>query len=187
VVQDPATAFDPAMPRAALAAVDVDHCLAPGEMGQLLARLVRDVNGPRLADAAPPPEQLLQEHAVFEGRDPLANLQALGEPVPLTCPTCGGGLWEMKHPQRPLRFRCHTGHAYTAASLAAAQDTETDHALQAGLRGLQEREMLLRRLAAVAESLGDANQAAVGRQRADEVREQVSALRKLIEKDMGRA
>jgi two-component system chemotaxis response regulator CheB len=32
-------------------------------------------------------------------------------PSPLTCPDCGGGLWEMND-TRPLRYRCHTGHAY---------------------------------------------------------------------------
>lgn len=43
VVQDPVTAIDPSMPRSALAAVEVDHCLAPRDMGLALARMVKDL------------------------------------------------------------------------------------------------------------------------------------------------
>jgi two-component system chemotaxis response regulator CheB len=35
---------------------------------------------------------------------------------------------------RPLRYRCHTGHAYTALSLRSAQVEQAAHALQASLR-----------------------------------------------------
>lgn len=40
VVQDPATAEEPSMPRSALAKVSVDHCVALPEIAPLLARLV---------------------------------------------------------------------------------------------------------------------------------------------------
>ena len=34
----------------------------------------------------------------------------------LTCPDCGGNLFEVNY-GKVLRYRCHTGHAFTADSL----------------------------------------------------------------------
>jgi two-component system, chemotaxis family, protein-glutamate methylesterase/glutaminase len=178
VVQDPATAFDPAMPQSALANVRVDHCVAPDDMGPLLVRLAAKDNAVRAAA----PDIFMHEQAVFEGDRPMDHLSTIGTPVSLGCPECGGGLWELKE-RAPLRYRCHTGHAYTALSLQAAQEREADHALQASVRALQERAMLLRRLADVAEDTGDARQAAIGREQAQKVQEQVRSLRALIEQD----
>jgi hypothetical protein len=50
--------------------------------------------------------------------------------------------------KRPVRYRCHTGHAFSLRSLAATQEQVTDSALWTGLRALQEKEAILRRLAA---------------------------------------
>jgi two-component system, chemotaxis family, protein-glutamate methylesterase/glutaminase len=54
------------------------------------------------------------------------------------------------------------------------------------VRALREREMLLRRLAGVAEATGDTNQAEAGRLQADRVREQAEQLGKLLESDATR-
>jgi two-component system, chemotaxis family, protein-glutamate methylesterase/glutaminase len=45
IVQDPATAVAPDMPRAALAAVKADHCVPPGELAKLLQRLCKGRHG----------------------------------------------------------------------------------------------------------------------------------------------
>lgn len=110
----------------------------------------------------------------------MENLSALGALSALTCPGCGGGLWEMKETQ-PLRYRCHTGHAFTARSLDNAQAGTAEHALWAGVRALREREMLLRRLATVAQATGDIAQAEIGRREADRVRSQAERLGRLVE------
>jgi len=116
----------------------------------------------------------------------MENLNALGRPSALTCPDCGGGLWEISG-SRPLRFRCHTGHAFTARSLDSAQIALADQSLWSSVRALQEREILLRRLATVAEATGDKAQAEVGRQQADRVRAQAKLLGRLIEGEMNSA
>lgn len=115
IVQDPATALEPSMPSSALAHVAVDHCLPLADIAPALARLVHEHREP-----APPAPDVLREHAIFEGKQPMENLAAAGTPSALTCPDCGGGLWEIND-AKPLRYRCHTGHGFSALSLENAQ------------------------------------------------------------------
>jgi hypothetical protein len=179
VVQDPAEAVEPAMPASALANVAVDHRVPVKPMAPLLLELL---GRERTVAGHAAPEGIAREHAIFEGRNVMENLAAVAEPSALTCPDCGGGLWELKD-SKPLRYRCHTGHAFTAASLEAAQTETAEYALWSSVRALQERELLLRRLATVAEGTGDHPQAQAGRRAADQVRAQAQQLRKLTQED----
>jgi two-component system, chemotaxis family, protein-glutamate methylesterase/glutaminase len=184
IVQDPATAFEPSMPASALANVKVDRCLPLAEIAPALVRLV---HRNRQAEPVPPaPPYVAREHAIFEGKENMENLSAAGTPSALTCPDCGGGLWELNE-GKPLRYRCHTGHAFSARSLQKAQSDIAEHALWSSVRALQEREMLLRRLANVAQATGDAAQAEVGRRQADRVHAQAQMLTRLVEKEMNSA
>jgi two-component system chemotaxis response regulator CheB len=108
------------------------------------------------------------------------KLAGIATPSPLTCPDCGGGLWEIG--SRPPRYRCHTGHAYSALALAHAQKETAEQALWSGMRALREREMLLRRLAGVAEASGDAVQAAAGLAEAERLRQHSLALQEIAER-----
>ncbi|NUO71107.1 MAG: chemotaxis protein CheB [Frateuria sp.] len=184
VVQDPQEAIAPSMPSSALANVEVDHCVLLPAIAPLLSRLVAPPTP--VAPPEPPPESLLREQSVFEGVEPMDNLHAIGTPTQLTCPDCGGTLSEVQS-GRPLRYRCHTGHAYTAKSLESAQAERTDHAMQASFRALKEREQLLRRMAGVSRSLGDDAQAEVGMQQAARVQEQAARLAELIAEGTGGA
>ena len=62
----------------------------------------------------------------------------------LTCPDCGGVLWEIDDLDI-LRFRCRTGHAWTVGSLTAEQDTAVEEALWASLRALEDTAALAER------------------------------------------
>lgn len=53
----------------------------------------------------------------------LPSVGALGKQVPFNCPDCGGVLWEIAE-GRFLRYRCHTGHAFTSAVLLAQRAKE---------------------------------------------------------------
>ncbi|HSH91811.1 MAG TPA: chemotaxis protein CheB [Ramlibacter sp.] len=183
VVQDPATATEPSMPASALANVNVDHCLALEDIAPTLARLIGQATP---AKGLSPPVHLMREQEIFEGKQTMENLAVVGTPSALTCPDCGGGLWELKN-TRPLRYRCHTGHGFTARSLENAQTGAAEYALWSGVRALQEREMLLRRLATVSQATGDLAQAEVGRRQADKVKAQAQMLSELVEGDMNSA
>lgn len=181
IVQDPATAFEPSMPSSALASVAVDHCLPLAAIAPALARLV----GERRPPAQPSPE-VLREQAIFEGKSAMEHLSAAGTPSALTCPDCGGGLWELKD-RGPLRYRCHTGHGFSALSLENAQAEVAEHALWSTVRALREREILLRRLAGVAQATGDTVQAEAGRRQAERLRGQVENLTRLAEENRTKA
>jgi two-component system, chemotaxis family, protein-glutamate methylesterase/glutaminase len=174
IVQDPATAEEPSMPECAIRATDVDHTVPLQDVGPLLARLVQQAAAPE----APAPEALEREVAINRGEDLVENLSALAEPSGLSCPDCGGGLWEVKDSPQ-LRYRCHTGHAFGANTLERAQAEEGEVAIRSGVRALQEREMLLRRMATISEATGDSTQAEAARRQADQLHAQVRDLRSL--------
>jgi len=179
IVQDPSTATEPEMPRNALNNVAIDLCLPVGEIAAALVSRVAGVSvaGPA---AAPAPELVAREVRINQGIDVMDNLLQLGKASGLTCPDCGGSLFELTD-ARPVRYRCHTGHAYSPRSLEHAQGETVEAALWSSARALQEKEMLLRRLAAVARSSGRSAEAEVGERRADEVREQALKLTRMIE------
>ena len=183
IVQDPDEAIAPDMPRSALQNVEVDHCAPLAEIVPLLQRLLALR---RPATRTGPPEQLVQEQAMMNGDHPMENLAAIATPTQLTCPECGGTLSEVRD-SKPLRYRCHTGHAFTARTLENAQAESTAHALQASLRALKEREMLLRRMAAVSRSIGEEPQAQAGLEEADRVHAQARRLAELLLEETGGA
>lgn len=177
IVQDPQTAVESSMPRSALCNVEVDHVVPLEGIGPLLVELTaRPVRPQR----DPVPERVAEEVAINRGAGTVEKLSKIGTPSPLTCPDCGGGLWEVQR-ARPLRYRCHVGHAYTALSLQDAQKSASEEALWSAMRALREREMLLRRVAGIAASLGDEGQSLAGTAEADRLREQVRLLRELAE------
>ena len=146
VVQDPADAHAPSMPRCALACVEADHVVPLAALGPLLYDLARRTAAFPASDPLEPPAALRQEHAVSAESHAMQNLQAIGSPSVFTCPDCGGVLFKLND-QRVLRYRCHTGHAFNLRSLVFLQEKSSDAALWTSLRVLQEKEDVLRQLA----------------------------------------
>ena len=143
VVQDPSDAAYPDMPRNALQATQVDHCLPLAQLGALLTELVHREHGKQ-------PE--IPEDIIIEARiarrvlSDLASVHTLGHQVPFNCPDCGGVLWEVEGVES-LRYRCHTGHAFTADVLLVSQSAKIEETLWFALRMFEERKNLLGRLA----------------------------------------
>jgi two-component system chemotaxis response regulator CheB len=139
IVQEPIDADYPAMPQNALNQVNVDYCLPISEMGGLLYRLI----GRRLGKRKPVPKDILIETKIAQRvLSDLPSVNALGKQVPFNCPGCGGVLWQVdKGPS--ARYRCHTGHAYTAASLLAEQTEKIEETMWVALRMFEERKNLL--------------------------------------------
>ncbi len=177
VVQDPADAERPSMPASALRYVDVDHCVPLAAMGGLLHLLARK-EAPRAAAAVP---QIVHENEIMLGKGNfMEHLQAIGKPSTFVCPDCAGSLWEITGSE-PARFRCHTGHAYSLRTLQHAQSGETDDALWSALRALQEKEVLLKALAAAPREGRDAGEAARLQEEVERTARHAEALRGLIE------
>ena len=75
----------------------------------------------------------------------LQRLDDVGVPSRLSCPECGGVMYEMKVDDL-VRFRCRVGHAYSSKSLLADQTANLEASLWAGVRALEESALLMERL-----------------------------------------
>ena len=145
VVQHPDVAFAPAMPLSAIRHVEVDHIVRLKEIAPLLVRLT---GAPAAEEGAYPVSEKLEtevriareDHAVESG------ITKWGEPSIYACPECHGVLLQMKEGSN-LRFRCHTGHAYSVDSLLAEFTEKTEESLWGAIRSLEEGVLLMRNLA----------------------------------------
>jgi two-component system chemotaxis response regulator CheB len=140
IVQDPEEADYPGMPESAVQNVAVDHVLPLAGIAPLLDRLARN-SVPEEADPAADAEESGDMRW-----DPEFEIEPGAQPSGLTCPACGGALWESQT-AGPLHFRCRTGHAFSPESLSAEQTTAVEAALWAALRSLEENAALARGLA----------------------------------------
>jgi two-component system chemotaxis response regulator CheB len=139
VVQDPADAAYPDMPQNALAQVNVDHCVPLAEMGALLTRLTQR----KLGRSPPVPADIVTEAKIAERvLSDLPSVESVGDQAPFNCPGCGGVLWEITQ-GNALRYRCHTGHSFTAPVLLAEQTAKIEETLWVALRMFEERRNLL--------------------------------------------
>ncbi len=140
VVQEPQDAVVPDMPMNVLRQVATEHVVPLAEMGALLVKLVAQ---PHHGEEKPVPEDIAIEAKVAERvLSDLASVNAVGDQVPFNCPGCGGVLWEIAK-GKSLRYRCHTGHAYTSAVLLAEQTAKIEETLWVALRMFEERRNLL--------------------------------------------
>jgi two-component system chemotaxis response regulator CheB len=174
VVQDPDDAVAPSMPNSALRHNRVDHCCRLQEMPRLLARLVKE---PAESWIRPPLTHDLAIETRIAMQDPPreAGVFELGEPSMLTCPECHGALLRLKRGVG-LRFRCHTGHAYTAKALLSELKESTEAVLWNAARAVQETSLLMTHIAAHLSVEGDAALAANYERDSDEARRRFELL-----------
>jgi two-component system, chemotaxis family, protein-glutamate methylesterase/glutaminase len=141
VVQDPHEATYSSMPESAVATTDVDRVVPVTRMARALCDLIDEALPPSLV-REPPPHGGVD---IVEA-DPTGKPGVDGPPSALTCPECGGALWEQQ--DGPLvRFQCQVGHVYSVDSLVDEQGRALETALWAALRSLEEHADLMRRMA----------------------------------------
>ena len=145
VVQNPDEAFMPSMPLSALGQVEVDHTLPVAEIGPLLARLAR-MSVAEQGGYEVPEELNIEVGIAKEDRALDLGIGKLGEPSIFTCPECHGTLLQLRENGR-TRFRCHTGHAFSADSLLAEITENVEASLWSSIRVIDESVMLMRHMA----------------------------------------
>jgi two-component system, chemotaxis family, protein-glutamate methylesterase/glutaminase len=176
LVQDPRDAIADEMPLRALEATTVDLCVPAAKIGDVLADLVREPAG----KALPVPAEIGLEVEIAAGERIGSNsLPGIANPSPLTCPSCGGVLSELKI-GHPLRFRCQVGHAYTADALTKNQESRVDEALRVALRIIEERAELVHRIAEDGRRGGRAAVARMYDTRAAEYRQYADMIRRAV-------
>lgn len=118
--------------------------------------------------------RIAAEESAFE-----AGVMQLGELTPYTCPECHGVLSAIRDGRR-ARFRCHTGHAFSADSLLTTVTENIEDSLYSAIRGVEESVMLLNH---VGDHYAEANQpklAAVYFRKANEAVERARLVRQAV-------
>ena len=133
------------MPANAMRHVRVDHVVPVAAIGQLLVRLTQ---APEVAaEAGAVPVQVEVEVKIAKEDHPLAaGLERVAKPSSFACPECHGVLLQIEEGGR-IRFRCHTGHAYSIESLLAAIGEGIEKSLWGAVRALEEGTMLMEQVA----------------------------------------
>jgi two-component system chemotaxis response regulator CheB len=174
IVQDPDEALYDAMPRSALAHVEVDVVLPVAEMAAWILGRSRDPDPPQAEEHPVPVEPALNE----------GELTGSGEGTRYTCPDCGGVLFE-RHVGALERFECSVGHAFSIESLSSAQAGELEGALWSAVRALDDRASLLQRMASRARSSGRGRSAAAFERQAHDAQERARTIREAIQAGIG--
>jgi two-component system chemotaxis response regulator CheB len=178
IVQDPLDAEVPSMPESAMNEVDIDYCVPVTEVAALLVRLSQEEitqNTEVMKDEKTKNEIkiAIEENALEKG-----SLN-MGELSPFACPECHGVLSRIKEGNL-ARYRCHTGHAYSADTLMAALTENIENSLYGAMRGIEESIMLLNH---IGDHLAEANQpklAAVYFKKAQQAKDRAALIRKTV-------
>ena len=165
IVQDPEEAMFTSMPLSVIERDHVDHVLPAAQIAEKLVELTKDSKAGQLSRKPiaenPGPQKdpkgsveveepgefvVSQDMQAFADGKPLSNKRTV-----LTCPECGGVLWEVNTASLP-QYVCHVGHVYSLESMLSSQDVALEDLLWNAVRGLKERAEFRRRAAAHAQT-----------------------------------
>lgn len=178
VVQDPGDALYPSMPQSALRYVAVDDRLRISDMAARLEQLVHEPVAEK--EENPMSDALSIETNIALGDNALhTGVLQLGSPSYFTCPECHGVLIQIEEGAL-LRFRCHTGHAYSQETLLAEVNEAIEMSLWNAVRTMDEKTILLRQMAQQLTAPQEAAKAQNFTQKAIEIEENSRLLRQLV-------
>jgi two-component system chemotaxis response regulator CheB len=146
IVQDPDDAVIPNMPQSAIESVDVDYVLPASEIAYQIERSARKIAESPEREVDMPRAKGLEPQQASEETEIQDMNELFGPPSGLTCPDCGGALWQVEE-GRVVRYQCHVGHQYAPENLESAQRDEIDGALWSAVRVLEEHADLKQRMA----------------------------------------
>jgi len=170
LVQDPEEALYPGMPESAMAHLPLDGVLPVADLARWLARAAV---GEAMEGASPPPPP--HEATRFTGDAP----SPAG--TRFTCPDCGGGIYEVAEGAM-TRLQCSVGHVYSPESFTAEHGRELERALATASRTLDDRAVLLERMAVRAKGNGQARSVAGFERQAHAAREHALVIRQSMQR-----
>ena len=145
IVQEHREATARSMPLSAIRHMKVDKVCTLEEMARVLVELANDAP----PEIEPSLERLMEiENRVAEGVFKVEDwwaLEQMSVPSGLNCPNCRSALYELKD-QRVLRYRCRSGHAFSAQSLLSGQADAREAHLSSLFGALIEEATLAKRL-----------------------------------------
>ena len=143
LVQEPTEAMFQSMPANAVQRADPDVVAPVRELPGRVLELAREPlagDPPAVPEALELEVQILLRHG--ECRD---RLNRLGDPCGMSCPGCGGPLWEI-HDESGRRYRCHVGHGLSPLTLDYLQQETVERSLLQALRLAEERVAMFERM-----------------------------------------
>ena len=192
IVQDPDEATFSAMPRSAIDTNVVDHILNIDEIADMIQQLAinpievplqprETASDPVEGDQEGVPQamehskrELSQDRKDFAQNDLFESTRTV-----LTCPECGGVLVET-HNGNNIRYECQIGHGFSESSFIAGHSDMVEYALWAAVRALDERVLLLERMANRSQAQGGEITAERFHESAEEARRDADLIRKII-------
>lgn len=178
LIQHPHDAAADSMPKSAANALGtlLDGAYTIEQLGRRIVHLA----GEPVTHAISVPPELALEQDISEHLE-TANEQVtrLGELAPLTCPECAGPLVKMAD-AAVHRYRCFTGHAFSAETLLADQQHRVERALWAAVRSLEERGHTLLALANASRGSGYTKGAQPLEREATQLRDYAQTLRAIL-------
>jgi two-component system chemotaxis response regulator CheB len=178
LVQDPFEALYPSMPIQTMKAAKIDYCLPMKEIGALLVSLVNEAVEKR--EENPVSDQMEMEVAIAREDNAFGlGIMKLGEPSPYTCPECHGVLLKLKEGNF-IRFRCHTGHAYSLNTLLAEVTKYIEDKLWGTLRAIEESQLLMSHMAEHMREENDNEMAELFLQKSEEANKRSELIRQAL-------
>lgn len=167
IIQEPADADFPSMPLNVLEYVKVDYSTRASDMGLLLKKLTAE-KASKKPKVSKEDMAFLKMEVIISKQDNAFAMGIMneGELTPFTCPECHGVLVRLIE-GKFIRFRCHTGHAYTASALLADLSKSVEETLWQSMRGLEETTLLLNQISEHFKKEGSKEAAAIFARKAD--------------------
>ncbi len=180
IVQQPDDALYASMPDSVLQHVDVDYSVPLTELAPLLCQLTEET----VIDEHDLPEKeldLMATEVNIAAQDNAfeMGILSMGTLTPLTCPECSGALVSIQE-GKLIRYRCHTGHAYTASALLAEVTKSVEENFWKAVRSLEETVILLEQSGKQFKEGGNPAAAEEFFQKARETRERAAITRSYI-------
>jgi len=121
----------------------VDRVATLREMSGIIMEIIKTKE---IKGIVPPVDVIAESTLSEKAATSIEKVRALGEKTLYACPDCGGGLWKIKN-GRIQRYRCHIGHSYTENDLVLKQSEHIEQALWIAVRMMEERKILLAKIA----------------------------------------
>jgi two-component system chemotaxis response regulator CheB len=170
------------MPRSALEYIDADYRVHSNEIGPLLTQRIREERTQEEIvgnDMQEDTRRMAIETQIAAGVNlPEKTILDLGPMTQFTCPECKGSLVGITEAGL-LRFRCHTGHGFSADALLEGLTETTSALIWQTTRSFQEASMLLNHIGRHMLEQGASAQADVFLAKAQEFNQQASRFQRI--------
>jgi two-component system chemotaxis response regulator CheB len=180
IVQDPQDAIHSSLPENVLEFVEADYISKAADIGPLLRVLAENGQQSKKSELSPGEIKRLESEVVIAKNENAFEMGIInmGELTPFTCPECHGTLVRLAE-GNILRFRCHTGHAYTASALLEDISESVEEMLWQCVRVMEEKAMLEKNIAGHLQEINH-DDASMFKMKADESAERANMIHDFI-------